>query len=67
MKFEKGDKLLYYVYKTPSGRKLKKPIISKCTVVQDCERHVTLDFGNYKGSVLKSLLLTGEEKLERVS
>lgn len=66
MAFVKGDKYKHYINTSAKGRKLKKPISRECTIVQDCERFVTVDFGKYRESISKASMLVRDEWLEKV-
>lgn len=66
MKFAKGDKYKHYILRTHSGRKQLQLREKACTIHQDCEKHVTVRYKDYKVCILKADLMLGLEKLERV-
>jgi len=66
MEFIKGHKYKHYTRKSPRGTSLKKPTIRECTIVQNCEKYVTVDFGKYRESISKASLLVRDEWMERV-
>lgn len=64
--FVKGDKYKHHILRTHSGRKQLHLRTEDCIIYQDCEKHVTVQYGDYKVCILKADLMLGLEKLERV-
>lgn len=61
LKFAIGETFDYLHH---TGRtKRSKTVKKKCIVVQDCQQFITVDLGNYKTTIMKSDILSGEVKL----
>lgn len=65
MEFVKGD-TYEYTKVTKTDKRTRKQPKQTCTIVQDCERFVVVQFQNYRDSILKADLITGEAVLKKV-
>lgn len=64
--FAEGDRYKHRILKTHSGRRQLYLREETCTIFQDCDKHVTVQYRDYRVSILKADLMLGLEKLERV-
>ncbi|HZK56685.1 MAG TPA: hypothetical protein VFD17_00115 [Clostridia bacterium] len=61
-----GKKYKHYKQKAGRGKEAKQVVVRNCIAVQNTERFVIVQYEDYRESVLKTDLIAGLEKLERV-
>lgn len=64
--FEVGKRYKHYRRKSDRGKEAKEMLARNCTIIQNTDRFVVIQLENYRESVLKTDLIAGLEKLERV-
>lgn len=67
LEFNTGDRYKHHILRTHPGQKQLYLREETCIILQDCKKHVTVQYKNYKVCILKADLMLGLEKLERVN